>query len=165
MEALILDKNWEVVAILDAFQSFIWTDRFLGYGDFEVYVPADMPIGKEFKQDYYLWCREKSDRLMVIETIETKVDVENGNFLTVTGRSLESILERRIIWGYRQCYGDLQKSIRNLLNQNAISPSNNDRKIPNLVFRETTDTRITSLTVDTQYFGDNLYEAIYGICE
>ena len=47
MEALILDKNWEVVAILDAFQSFIWTDRFLGYGDFEVYVPADMPIGKE----------------------------------------------------------------------------------------------------------------------
>ena len=52
MDALILDKNWEVVAILDAFQSFIWTDRFLGYGDFEVYVPADMPIGKAFKQDY-----------------------------------------------------------------------------------------------------------------
>lgn len=165
MDALILDKNWEVVAILDAFQSFIWTDRFLGYGDFEVYVPADMPIGKEFKQDYYLWCREKSDRLMIIETIETKVDVENGNFLTVTGRSLESLLERRIIWGYRQCHGDLQKSIRNLLNQNAISPSNSDRKIPNLVFRETTDTRITTLTIETQYFGDNLYEAIYGICE
>ena len=88
MDALILDKNWEVVAILDAFQSFIWTDRFLGYGDFEVYVPADMPIRKEFKQDYYLWCRGKSDRLMIIETIETKVDAEDGNFLTVTGLSL-----------------------------------------------------------------------------
>ena len=65
MDALILDKNWEVVAILDAFQSFIWTDRFLGYGDFEVYVPADMPIGKESKQDYFLWCREKPVRLIV----------------------------------------------------------------------------------------------------
>ena len=165
MEALILDKDWEPVALLDVFKSFIWTDRYLGYGDFEIVVPADAPIRDYIRQDYYIWCREHSDRLMIIETIETKVDIENGNFLTVTGRSLESLLERRIIWGYRQCFGNMQMSIRNLLNQNAISPSDTARKIPNLEIKMSDDANITKIEIDTQYFGENLYESIYSLCE
>lgn len=165
MEALILDKDWEPVALLDVFKSFIWTDRYLGYGDFEIVVPADAPIRDYIRQDYYIWCREHSDRLMIIETIETKVDIEDGNFLTITGRSLESILERRIIWGYRQCFGNMQMSIRNLLNQNAISPSDSARKIPNLEIKMSDDTNITKIEIDTQYFGENLYESIYSLCE
>ena len=40
MEALILDKSYATTAVLDKFESFIWTDRFRGYGDFEIYMPV-----------------------------------------------------------------------------------------------------------------------------
>ena len=41
MEAWILDQNATSLAVLDTFQSFIWTDRYRGYGDFEIYMPAE----------------------------------------------------------------------------------------------------------------------------
>ena len=41
---------------------------------------------------------EKYDRnVMIVEDVQIESDVEDGGVLTVTGRSLESILERRII--------------------------------------------------------------------
>ena len=40
-----------------------------------------------------------------------------------------------------------------------------DRKIANFVFVPSTDSKITSLTIDNQYTGDDLYTVIKGLCE
>lgn len=164
MEALILDENYDTVAILDTFQSFIWVDRYRSYGDFEVYLPAGHPLREYFKMGYYLMLNG-SDRMMIIETIEIDTDVEDGDKLTVTGRSLESILDRRIIWGRKTLSGNLQLGIKELLDENAINPENTNRKIPRLTFRASTDSRITILAVDVQLEGENLYEVICTLCE
>ena len=34
MDALIMDKDFKSVAIIDDYESFIWTDRYCGYGDY-----------------------------------------------------------------------------------------------------------------------------------
>lgn len=164
MEALILDEEWETVAVLDTFQSFIWSDRYRGYGDFEVYLPASHPISENFKMGYYLMLHG-SDRLMVIETIEIDTDAEDGDKMTVTGRSLESFLDRRIVWERTTLSGKLPEAIEKLLNENAINPNFSMRKIPNLIFKTPTDSRIKTLEVDTQFYGDNLYDAINSLCE
>ena len=164
MEAWILDQNAASLAVLDTFQSFIWTDRYRGYGDFEIYMPAETSALSYLKEGNYLVTKD-SDRMMIIEDIQVDTDAENGNHLTVTGRSLESILCRRVIWGYKVLNGNFQDAIRTLLNENVIAPSNSKRKIPNFVFRASTDTRITGLTVDTQFLGENLYDAILSLCE
>ena len=36
MDTFILDAAYKAVAVLDTFQSTIWTDRYNRYGDFEV---------------------------------------------------------------------------------------------------------------------------------
>mgnify|MGYP002554120468 CR=1 FL=1 len=164
MEAWILDQNAASLAVLDTFQSFIWTDRYRGYGDFEIYMPAETSALSYLKEGNYLVTKD-SDRMMIIEDIQVDTDAENGNHLIVTGRSLESILCRRVIWGYKVLNGNFQDAIRTLLNENVIAPSNSKRKIPNFVFRVSTDTRITGLTVDTQFLGENLYDAILSLCE
>ena len=164
MEAWILDQNATSLAVLDTFQSFIWTDRYRGYGDFEIYMPAETSALSYLKEGNYLVTKD-SDRMMIIEDIQVDTDAENRNHLTVTGRSLESILCRRVIWGYKVLNGNFQDAIRTLLNENVIAPSNSKRKIPNFVFRASTDTRITGLTVDTQFLGENLYDAILSLCE
>lgn len=163
MEALLMDKNFKAISIIDNFKSMIWTDRYNAYGDFELYLVMDLSLLEIIKKDYYLWMSE-SNHVMIIEKIEIDSDVETGNFMIVTGKSLESILDRRIVWKQTQISGDLQSGIQKLLNDAIISPEIADRKIENFIFEKSTDPYITSLKMDAQYTGDNLYEVIQKIC-
>ena len=95
-EMYILDESFAHIYLVDAFESMIWTDRYDEAGDFELYLSAESSALGYLKHGYYLW-NKHSDRLMIIETIEITTDVENGSHCKVTGRSLESILDRRII--------------------------------------------------------------------
>ena len=164
MELFVLNAVFESIAVIDTYESMIWTDRYNAYGDFEIYFAMDESLLEYIKEDYYLWLKE-SDHSMIIEDIKIDADTEEGKRLIVTGRSLESILERRIIWGQRVFSGNLQNAIQMMLNENIISPSVADRKIVNFVFVPSTDSKITSLTIDNQYTGDDLYTVIKGLCE
>ena len=108
---------------------------------------------------------KESEHVMIVEKIQITSDTEDGNHVTVTGRSLESILDRRIVWGQKLLSGNLQNGIKTLLNENVISPSDSNRKISNFIFKESTDSAITKLKLEAQYTGDNLYDVIQKICE
>lgn len=164
MELLIMDENFAGVSTLDIFESLIWTDRYYACGDFEIYMPCSENMLSTLKQDMYLYLRE-SEHVMIIEDIQIDTDVEDGAHLTVTGRSLESILDRRVIWNLTTLSGGLQAGIKQLLNENAISPSDPARQIPNLVFEDSTDPKITNLSLNAQYYGENLYDVICEVCE
>lgn len=164
MDLTVLNTNLDDIYTVDIYESFIWTDRYSSYGDFELYTAMNNDILNYIRQDYYLKNRE-SEHVMIIEKILISSDVEHGNHITVSGRSLESILNRRIVWGQRVLKGNLQTLIKTLLDENVISPSDNDRKIDNLVFEASTDPLITELSIDAQYTGDNLYEVINKLCE
>lgn len=164
MDLTILNKDLDAISIVDTYESFIWTERFYSYGDFELYEVMRDGLLDFIKQDYYLQSRD-SEHVMIIERIQIISDVEEGNHVTVTGRSLESILDRRIVWGQKTLSGNLQNGIKTLLNENVISPSDSSRKISNFIFEASTDTKITNLKIEAQYTGDNLYDVIRKICE
>lgn len=163
MDILIMDTDLNPVYNLDVYTSFIWTDRFAQYGDFELYTPATEAVLENIKTNYYL-SNTNSDHLMIIETIEISTNIEEGSMLKVTGRSLESILDRRIVWGLTTLNGDFQTEMERLLNENVINPTDVNRKIDNFVFEASTDEFLTSLSIECQYTGDNLYDVIAGLC-
>lgn len=164
MELLVLNTDYESIAVIDTYESFIWTDRYNSYGDFEIVFAMDESFLRYLKEDNYFWLKD-SEHTMIIEDIRIDADTEDGNRLIVTGRSLESILERRIIWGQKVFTGNLQTAIQTMLNECIISPSIEDRKISNFRFAESADPKITSLTINNQYTGDDLYTVIKGLCE
>ena len=163
MELIVMDETLEPFAIIDTYNSLIWTDRYNECGDFELYTAMDHSLLDIIKQDYYIG-RPDSDHVMIIEKIEIDTDVEAGNNITVTGRSLESILDRRIVWKETSLSGNFQDGIEKLLNENIISPSNESRKIPNFKMEKSTDTLITSLAIEAQYKGENLYDILTTLC-
>lgn len=163
MDLMILNKNLDAIAIIDAYESFIWVDRYYECGDFELYTSMREGMLNYVKLDYYLQKRG-SDRVMIVEKLLITTSAEEGNRITITGRSLESILDRRIVWGQVTLSGNLQNEIKRLLNLCIISPSNENRKIPNFIFKESTDPLITSLKVEAQYTGDNVYDIISTLC-
>lgn len=164
MDLIVLNTELEAISIVDEYESLIWTDRYQGYGDFELYASMKDGVLNELRQDYYLQNRN-SDHVMIIEKIQITSDVEIGTHVTVTGRSLESILDRRIVWKQTRISGNLQNGIHTLLDENVISPSDSNRKIDNFVFKASVDPAITKLTINAQYTGKNLYDTIQKICE
>lgn len=164
MEPMILDTNFNTLAILDVYESLLWVERYSAYGDFEIYAAPNDKLLSNLRPGNYLWLKD-SDQVMIIEDVELASDVETGNRMIVSGRSLESILDRRIIWKQTILDGYLQGQIKKLINENIISPSDTSRKIPNFIFEDTSDSFIAGLKVNAQFTGDNLYEAIKAICD
>lgn len=115
------------------------------------------------QMDYYLQSRS-SEHVMIIEEVLIDTDSENGNSVTITGRSLESLLSRRIVWAQTLLDGSVQDCIKRLLDENVISPKDANRKIPNFVFEASTDKAVTEPKITAQFTGDNLYDVIAEIC-
>lgn len=160
MDILVMNRRFQSIDIIDAYESLIWTDRYCGYGDFELYMPVIPQHLETLVAGNYLYIKH-SDRRMIVEDISITTDAEEGNHLTVTGRSLESILERRVIDGQLILEGTVPSIIQQLLNHTIISPTNSKRKIPGFTF----ESQVTSdETLSVQYFGDNLYDAIVELC-
>lgn len=164
MNVFILNTKFENVYVMNDFESFIWTDRYYAAGDFELEIsPSDRAM-EYVKFGNYLWFSE-SEHLMIIEYIESQTDIENGDTVLIKGKSLEYILNRRIIWGERVISDKLQNGIKTLITEAIVNPSVAGRKIDNFVYKDTEIERIKDKTMDIQYIGDNLYEAVQSLCE
>lgn len=163
MDLLVLDENFELVDLADDFESKIWTDRYCGYGDFEIYTLVSPKVLSSIRAGRYIWTLA-SEHVMVVEGLEIISDIDTGAHIKITGRSLESILDRRIVWESTVLTGSFQDGIQQLLNENAISPINEDRKISRLIFEPSDDPVILAMTIDAQFHGETLYEAITNLC-
>lgn len=167
MVVYLCDENFREVQLVDDYKSLIWTERYDKPGDFEIelsqfttkYIKTyDEAIG------LYLYNPE-SNTHMIIEQYETKYDIETGPSIIFTGRSLSSILDRRIIWNQTLLSGNIQNQIIRLLNDAIINPSIANRKIEGFSVSTSEDPFINSTSIQAQFTGDNLLEAIQQICE
>lgn len=166
MEAMILDQKFAAQAIIDSFESFIWTDRYNTPGDFEIYMPIAKAPLEYIVRDNYIWIRE-SDRLQIIEDITITTDVEDGDHITITGRTLDCLLERRRVWKSTSLYGSLQSGLQRLFNENAINPPEAEsyRKFPGLRFVWNSDPRLEKLEIQATFFGEDLLEIVETYCQ
>ncbi len=170
MNVYVFSENWELIDLIDTYSSIIWTTRYCTSGDFELYLPADKKAMDLLQSNRYL-CRDKDiikteystryRNVMIIEKVEVTTTAEKGMYLIVSGRSLKSILKRRIIWQQSNLAGTAEMGIRRLIMENAVSPQEEERKIPELVLSEP-----AGLTEEMtlQVTGDNLGDTIEKIC-
>lgn len=192
MEVISFNTNKQKVAIIDSYKSFIWNDRYEDLGDFELYIPANaIQLLANIHQDYYIQCSE-SDRTMIVERVHYMDDLDDGKFVAISGRSLESILERRTVWNddgsitqvnltkildpksKNQDSGmsfPVWMAIEYLLKLYVIDPeacgNKPQRKIPDVVFvAPDVDDPIYSIQMQPcSYQGTNLYDTIKSLSE
>lgn len=161
----ILDSTYMTKAIIDVFKSMVWTERYDKAGEFEIVVPATKEMAHTVRLYDYVAIKE-SEKIMIVETISLESNVESGDVLIYSGRSLESILERRIVWGIFEKNNEVnfQESLKELLEKNVIAPTNEKRKIPGFVFKMSDDPEITKLTAEIKMVGENIYEWVCSNC-
>lgn len=182
MDLYIFNKSFDTVAVIDEYESFNWTDRYNKAGDFELTLLTTSELLSVLKSDYYVYFSQ-SEHLMIIEGVEIQVDEEKGNRLIVTGRSLESLLERRIVWTKKKfnLAMNFQRSIVELVINAMSTPqaqyigsdwakeitaAADRRKISNMVVRRTWEEPLANkIKMDAiEYWGENLYDIITELC-
>lgn len=168
MQAYLLDKQFFAKEILDEYDSFLWTDRYYECGEFEYYTGATQDkinawtIGRYLRTSF-------SDRVMIIENRYIETDEEDGAKLKITGQSGEAILKRRVIIE-KVAYDkntNVQGIIKELITKNFINPTDPKRKISNFIFEDSTDSRITAITLKKkkEFYGEEVYTVVQEMCE
>lgn len=154
------------IAYLDKYKSLIWTDRYDKEGEFELCIPVTAKYAQSIRKEDYLSI-PSSKRRMIVESIKIETDSETGNIYNITGRSTESILDRRIVWKQTNVNGSVQNAMHSIMNENIIAPVDSRRRIDNLVFNVSTDPRVTSVnyTHAAQYNGEAILDVVKKVCQ
>lgn len=153
MDIYVMNKNFEKIALIED-ASTIWAKRYYDVGDFEIFVGATEEYINILQKGNYI-TRLEDDSVGIIESIKTTYDEEGTEYLTVSGRFAESILERRIVWTQTRLSGTAENGLRNLVNNNIINPIIADRKIPII---ELGPIKGYTDRLDAQYTGDNILQ-------
>lgn len=162
MNLFVLNENYQKEAYLDSYSSLQWNSKYYECGDFVLVTPATADAINTLMIGKYIQ-RADTGQLGIIEGINVKQTADADTF-TVTGRAIESILARRIIWTQTSSKSSetAEDYIRRLITENAVSPADSARKIPGLILGEKQG---FTEKIDMQFTGDNLLDAIIAICK
>ena len=164
MDLYVLDTNFSLVCIIDAYESLIWAERYNECSDFELTIPIkDAPL--EFLRPGNYLVKSDSKKTMIIEDVPIEDTEDQGDRLIITGRSLESILNRRIIWAQKIISTNVEAGIFSILNENIISPTITARKINDVILQASGDSAITSISFQSQYAGEEVYKTVEDTCK
>lgn len=161
MIPIVADANFNRLCEVDEYISFIWTRRYYNVGDFELVISMAAPSRQYIAQGYYLM-RDGIGEVGVIESVTVTIDLNNQETMVVRGRFLSSIIGRRIIATQTQVSGTIEACIKQLVNENAIIPTNTNRAIPGLQYGIWS---IPATTMQQQFTGKNLLEVMQDICQ
>lgn len=123
----------ELVGVLEIQRSVIWAEKAFSAGSFSL----ESIIAEESRAllvpENILWIA--GDTAGIIEHVEQQAGAE-GPYITVKGRDLTGLLDRRILWGQYDLSGTPAAIMHKLVEDSAIAPTRGDvkaRKLPGLV--------------------------------
>ncbi len=160
MLPIVMNRNFEKLALIDDYSSFIWTTRYYAVGDFELCVDVSAKNISLFQQGNYL-IREDDENVGIVEKVQINKNADDRELMIISGRFLPSILARRIISQQTQVDATVPNAILALMTNEVLNPQNSARKISNLVFQSL----VTNAdTIKAQYTGKNLLTVIEELC-
>lgn len=159
----IKNDEFSPLKIIDNAISVIWVQRYNEAGEFELYLRADQELLELFSVERYI-LREDSYSVMITENVKLVTDEENGNYLTITGRSAESLLGRRVterLFNYSDI--NVETVLRGLVSYNVGANTSSDRQIGIITMGAAAG--LTDTIDNIQIFGANILEQMTAIAK
>lgn len=167
MDIYVLDGLNGVKEVIPSYESVIWNTQYFGQGEFSLVVAGTQKNINALQprtylvRDFDITGSGVFHNVMVIEEFKLNFTSERGWILTVTGKSLKSIVGQRVIWNQENITGNAEVGIRKIITDNIISPIASERCIDNFQldalqsFPETTE---------LQCFGENIADWLESVC-
>lgn len=167
MNIYVLD-GFKRIGIIESYQSVIWNVQYFGAGDLELTMAATeenlslIKVGSYLVRDFDNIADGIYQNVMMVTGYNLDFDLDKGWIIKVFGKGLKNILSQRIIWNQTNLAGLTELAIRQVINENAINPTDTKRKIPNLILE---DTNGFTDTIEVQLFSENVAEWLEDICQ
>lgn len=162
MEFYVFNASLELVGIVDSYKSAIWTTRYNQPGDFELYLPALLKNITLLQKGYIVIRLDDTTKGGIIDSIKISTDEENGDYLTITGKSLSGLLSRRIMWYQTTYSGNAEKLLRVMITEHCIDPYESNRQLPNVLLGE--EVGLTE-TINLQAQGESIEDLVVNVCK
>lgn len=156
----VITPDGERLCVLDDYTSAIFTERYSVSGDFELVISLASAHAQHLQLGNYIH-RQDVGSVYIIESMQATQETGGEQVLTVSGRTADAILARRIVVQQTQVSGTAWDCVAHLLLQNAISPADTARILP-IVLENASP---TAETIRQQFTGTNLLEAIQALLE
>lgn len=174
MQIYILNTSYEVVGMVDEYESVLWNKKYNDVGEAEIYLPASSEMILLLQKGFYLY-RYDDDMFCQIEKVKIETDVENGDYLIATAADMCKILSGRIVRGQVNSEGitppvvysgKVADFIKKLITDNVIAPPSNqaEREISNLIFDDSNFSELTE-TIETSVIAKDLLQLIITTCK
>lgn len=95
LEWYTLDDSLRKDTVIEEFASFIWTERYSAYGDFQIVTKSTYNNRQLLTPDTWI-AKKDSYRVMKIDTVADDTAEDGTRNLTVTGKSIEALLDDRV---------------------------------------------------------------------
>ncbi len=170
---IVYNKNWEMAGYIDAYISLIWTKRYTSPGDFELYLAYSRHLVDILKVGSFVTLENAVDRggiyAMIIERVEITQSHSDGATILVKGRSLLSLLYRRVLYNEliesASCFEFISDLINNCFGGLTVPPRRWLTYDGNAAYYLNDLTGDTDKRVRVAGKGDNLGEVISQFCE
>ena len=147
------DKNLNMLGIVDYFISLRWRRKYFEAGEFEIVLPVNDYM-KQFLITDILVLRNNYTEAGIIDTIQYKDDGDDEE-VTISGRFLSVLLERRIVRNKINFSGNTIEGMNTLVN--AMTPLTSSW--------ETEQVTLSSPHIDFQCTYKNVYEYLRKLAE
>lgn len=172
-DVLVYDDNWELQTVVDNYESLVWTDKAKECGDFELYMYYDPDLWKMIKLGTFLRIKD-SEHTMMVTKRDLKDTFEDAPRMIFTGKSMEYITSRRVVYKQIDVTGAPGDIVNKLLDENCIDgpnlqqfapdPTNPNKKYRGItgLYRDESNwwQELGGKHVSQQYLGQNIYEAV-----
>lgn len=115
--------NDEIIAIaeIDDVKILQWSAAYQGCSFFELWAPINDKNSDSFKKGNVVWLG--GETAGIIETINPQMEEDSSRMFNVKGRTCESLLSRRILWGtfYAEENDDVALSMQKMVDFNFVS--------------------------------------------
>lgn len=145
----IFDRGINFQGIIEGYSSLRWVRRYSKCGEFELHCGLTDEALKLLKKGNIVWKRDDLEA-GYINHRHLKQDAEGKDVLVVRGKFLTGYLAQRIIWGTETLNTTSELAIRQLINSNAINPTNTERKIDLMALGEVKG-HVETVNMQTSY--------------
>lgn len=160
MELTIYDRDLNEIGMIEKFKSLLWNRRFSKCGDFTLTCNLDERNLALLEKQNLIMLRD-GEEVGIILYRNLKVDENGIESLQVKGKLSKVLLSRRIIWGTSYLKGSADSCLKTIVKENCIAPSNQARRIPNLLCSANTE---IGNKIDYQVSYKNVMEEAENIC-
>lgn len=153
------NEKFENIGEINQLESLMWPKNYSGYSQIQLTAPITEENKEFFKKGRVLW-KVGGNTAAIIEIINSSVKDDGSKVFEVKGRTLECLLEKRIVWNTYQANNlEVSKIVENLVNQNCVNPFEEKRKIPRMTISPYISSG-ESKKDSYQKTGGTVYEAI-----